>query len=85
MITLNSCPDKTYFSVEELWFHYDERVVFERDGLIEGTIIYVVDKIDEDVIIEVEDKPIKLTHEQANEVYGEVYIDKKQNGKLKRR
>lgn len=85
MITLNSCPSKNYFIVEELWFHYDERTIFESNGLLEGTIVYVTDKVDEKVIIEVGDQRFKLTYEQANEIYGEVYVNKKQKGKQKRR
>ena len=85
MISLNSCPKNEYFEVQELWFYYDERLEFGQKGLIEETIVFVADKVDENVIIEVENQLIQLTHDQADEVYGEIYINKKRQNKQKRR
>ena len=78
---LTSCPDKNYFEIQELWFHYQERLDFESKGIMEGQKIFVEEKTDDYIVVKTEIMTINLNYEEANNVYGEVYINKKQKRK----
>ena len=76
MIALPSCPSKNYFDVEELWFRYKERNEYKTKGLIEGARVFVSEKTEKYLVIETEVMPVKLTYEEAYNVYGSIYIKK---------
>ena len=80
---LTSCPDKNYFEIQELWFYYQERLDFESKGIMEGQKIFVEEKTDDYIVVKTEIMTINLNYEEARNVYGEVYINKKQKRKVR--